>query len=643
MQRSELSATMSGRLLARTGNFFLPAAAAIAQLIPYLFVIPSAFFIQNNAEFTKGQASKAALATLVASLIGNLLLLLWVYYNYRLPRERINLWLQGEFLPSGSDDEVRAWQEITALPWRYGIAAAVTFILIVLAPVLGYLEFGLKASRDQLLYSLIGGVIAASVIVSLGVLLLERLLIPAHEILLPARSETQLAGASGANIFTKLQVIIFFLILISVLLVAPIGYHQTVAVLFNGIIGPGGALRTLQVQTILVGIVTVVLGFGLSLLLSRSVSDPLRRLIEVFNKVEQGDLKQRANVVSADEVGELTVHFNRMIARLDELTGNLENQVAERTEQLSATVEVGRVASSILNPDELMHKVVNLITDRFGYYYAAFFIIDPSGQWADLKDATGEAGQTLLAQGHRLEVGGKSMVGTAVLTKSARVALDVGQEPVRFNNPLLPETRSEIALPLLAGDRVIGALDVQSIKESAFGAESLVVLQGMANQVAIALENARLFQEAQKNLEELRATQRLYISEAWSETAREHGSFEYVSGSESSTPTQRPTALNVPLTLREQIIGQLRLEGLQSWTPEERGLIEAVATQASLALENARLLEESQQVALRERLVAEITGKIWSSPNMDIILQTTVKELGRALRADDATIEMKLD
>jgi GAF domain-containing protein/HAMP domain-containing protein len=630
-------------VLARTGNFFLPVAAAVAQLVPYLFVIPAAFFVQNNAEFTKAQAPKAVLATLIASLASIVLLLLWVYFTYRLPRERINHWLRGETLPSGTDDEVRAWQEITALPWQYAIAAAIAFILVVIAPLLAYLHFGLKASGDQLLYTLIGGVIAASVIVSLGVLIIERLLTPAHEILLPARSETQLSGAAGAKIFTKLQVIIFFVILISVLLVAPIGYHLMVTVLFNGIIGPAGALRTLQLQTILVGIVTLALGFGLSLLLSRSVSDPLRRLIGIFNKVEQGDLKQRANVVSADEVGELTVHFNHMIARLDELTGNLEKQVAERTEQLSATVEVGRVASSTLNPDEMIHQVVNLITDRFGYYYAAFFIIDPTGRWGDLKDATGQAGQTLLAQGHRLEVGGKSMVGTAMLTKSARVALDVGQEPVRFNNPLLPETRSEIALPLLAGDRVIGALDVQSTKEAAFGTESITVLQGMANQVAIALENARLFQEAQKNLEELRATQRLYISEAWSETAQEHGSFEFVSGSESPAPTQRAAALNVPLTLREQIIGQLRLEGLQSWTPEERGLIEAVATQASLALENARLIEESQQVALRERLVAEITGKIWSSPNMDIILQTTVKELGRALRADDATIEMKLE
>ena len=101
--------------------------------------------------------------------------------------------------------------------------------------------------------------------------------------------------------------------------------------------------------------------------------------------------------------------------------------------------------------------------------------------------------------------------------------------------------------------------------------------------------------------------------------------------------------IEVPLTLRDQVIGQLRLEGNQDWTEEERGLIESVATQAALAMENARLLEESQQLALRERLAAEITGKIWASPNTDFILQTAVKELGRALRADEATIELRLE
>jgi GAF domain-containing protein len=301
------------------------------------------------------------------------------------------------------------------------------------------------------------------------------------------------------------------------------------------------------------------------------------------------------------------------------------------------------VASSILSTDELINKVVNMITDRFGYYYAAIFLIDPLNRWAELRDATGEAGEALKAQKHKLEIGRKSMVNTAIATKQAYIALDVGADPVRFENPLLPNTRSEIALPLLIGDRVIGALDVQSTTEAAFGEDDIDTLQGMANQVAIALENARLFQETQKSLEELQAANRLYVTDSWTETAREHGGYEYDTGVEKATPNEGSIAINVPLTLREQIIGNISLEGQQDWSPEEKGLIEAVATQAALALENARLLEESQQLALRERLAAEITGKIWTSPTMDFILQTAVKELGRALRADEATIELKLE
>jgi GAF domain-containing protein/HAMP domain-containing protein len=442
---------------------------------------------------------------------------------------------------------------------------------------------------------------------------------------------------------TKFLVIIFIMVLVSVLLVAPVGYHSTMTVLIGGVIGTQGALQSLQVQILIAAFAALLLGIGLSLLLSRSVSDPIHHIISILNKVEEGDLKLRANVDATDEVGELAMHFNRMISRLDALQGTLESQVAERTEQLKATLEVSHVASTILDPDELIKKVVNLITDRFGYYYTAIFLIDDSGQWAVLQEATGSAGQTLKSRGHRLPVGGKSMVGTAISTRLARIALDVGTEPVRFENPLLPDTRSEIALPMVVGERIIGILDVQSKQEAAFKEQDVETLQGMANSVATTLENARLFRETQKSLEELRLIQRENVVKTWSESAREKQSYEYAANTEALSPDAVLSAIDVPLILREQIIGQLHLEGQQDWTPEERNLVEAVATQAALAMENARLLDESQQVALRERLTAEITGKIWSSPNTDTILQTAIKELGRVLRADEATIELKLD
>jgi GAF domain-containing protein/HAMP domain-containing protein len=402
--------------------------------------------------------------------------------------------------------------------------------------------------------------------------------------------------------------------------------------------------RAVLFNFIWIFVVAIVAVTGAGWLLGSALARPITSLTNIAVHIAKGDLGYRPDLkANSTEVALLEDAFYSTADQLQSSINTLEKRVTERTEQLKATIDVSRAASSILDPDQLIERTVNLITDRFGYYYAAIFLVDSTRQWAELKNATGEAGKTLKTQGHRLEVGGKSMVGMAINMGQARIALDVGTESVRFNNPLLPDTHSEIALPMIVGDRTVGALDVQSTQVEAFGEQDIIVLQGMVNQVAIALENARLFQETQTSLEELRSAQRQYLSEAWSETQREHSGYEYNSGSVSTLPGQEATALNVPLTLREQIIGQLRLEGLQSWTPEERGLIEAVATQATLALENARLLEDSQQLALRERLVAEITGKIWASPNIETILQTAIKELGRALRADDGTIELKLD
>ncbi len=318
---------------------------------------------------------------------------------------------------------------------------------------------------------------------------------------------------------------------------------------------------------------------------------------------------------------------------------SLENRVEARTLQLSAVNEVGRVASAILNPEELAGRVANLITDHFGYYYAALFLVDEAGEQAWLYSATGEAGRVLKENKHHLRVGGNSMVGMAISTGKARVALDVGSEPVRFENPLLPYTRSEIALPLTVGDRVLGALDVQSTKAGAFGPQEIETLQGMASQFAVALENARLFDDAQKSIEEMEAVQRQYIANAWKPISANQN-LEYRLGEDD--PGLKPSQIEVPLSLREEIIGEIDLAGDTEWTPEQRSLIETVASQAALALENARLVEQSQAVAQREHQLAEITSKIWTATTIDGILQTAVRELGQALDLNEATIELKI-
>jgi signal transduction histidine kinase/CheY-like chemotaxis protein len=182
---------------------------------------------------------------------------------------------------------------------------------------------------------------------------------------------------------------------------------------------------------------------------------------------------------------------------LNGIRASLEDRVAERTAQLNVSAEVAQAVSSILDPSELISQVTQLIVGRFNLYYAAAFLVDDDNEFAVLVEATGHAGQMMKERGHRLEISGPSMVGTAIATRRPRIVQDVDQETTRFANPLLTETKSEVALPLIVGEQIIGALDVQSTRLAAFDEETVTVLQGLANQIAIALNNARQYQQAQ--------------------------------------------------------------------------------------------------------------------------------------------------
>lgn len=635
MQRID---TYLERLLAKTGGWYVILIIILAQFIALPGALLGMLSIRLNAEYTNEQLRMSNSSTLILLVLSYILILLISWFITRESRNRLTQWSRSQTLSNTSEDELRAWRQITSFSWRYGIIA---FFLASSIYVIGGvgLEFAVgRSSQDQVIYSLMGGAVSVIVIVMLATLLIDRLLLPARKILTPKEFEFQIQGRGGILMITKFLFLVSALILIGILMVGPIGYHQTVTVLYKEI-GSAQVLYNLQIQSVLVSLLTLALGSGLAYMVSRSISEPVNRMIDVFKKVEDGDLSQRADIMSTDETGELVSYFNRMISRLEGLQQNLEKQVQERTAQLITINEVGTAASSILDPGELISRVVHLISDRLGHYYAAIFLLDETGQWAELKDATGEAGKLLKQNKHKLEVNLNSMVGTTIRTREARIASDTGEEPARFDNPLLPYTRSEIALPLLTGDKIIGALDVQSTQKNAFGAQDIDTLQGMANQVAISLENARLFQEAQQSLHEMRSVQKQYLQEAWKVLPRDEGAHEYSAGDQ---PREKVTEISLPLSLRGQELGEINIEADKELSPDERNLIEAVAKQASVALENARLLEETQRSALHEKIVADIINKIWASTTVNGILKTAIRELGQSLDASDATIEIEL-
>jgi GAF domain-containing protein/HAMP domain-containing protein len=226
---------------------------------------------------------------------------------------------------------------------------------------------------------------------------------------------------------------------------------------------------------------------------------PLGDLADFAERLARGDLLHRVTQQREDEIGRLAAVFNKMADDLSDMYGSLEMRVQERTRQIQTASEIARDAVAIREMNTLLDQVVHLISDRFGFYHTGVFLTDQSGEFAVLRAASSEGGEKMLREGHQLAVGKSGIVGYVTGTGNPRIALDVGTDTYHLTNPNLPETRSEIALPLRSGAAIIGALDVQSKEPNAFSEDDLFVLQTMADQLAVAIENARLI-EAQSRV-----------------------------------------------------------------------------------------------------------------------------------------------
>ena len=449
--------------LQRVGGWYIIIVIAIAQLTAIPGAVLGTYSILINTDYN----IKFEPGTFGFILIGNLILLAIAWYMTPNARKRLSDWSRNQ-IKADPKEELLAWTEITALTWRYGTAALiVTYVVDILLTSIYSFQKGLT-TPDQFGYSLIGGLVSVLAIAIIAILIIDRLLVPARLALVPKSFDAQLNGLAGPRLNLKFQALILILITIGILMIGPVGFH-----FMNQSLTPENQYlrQAFQIQSAIVSFLALLLGAGLAFFISRTVSVPLKELISTFKAVEAGDLSKRASLTATDEIAEVTMHFNHMVASVEELRGTLEKQVEERTRLLKATNDLAKVSSSILDPDELLAKIINMFTDQFNYYYAAIYIIDPSEKWAELKEATGQAGKVLKQNHHRLELSGKSMVSTSVREKIPRISQNTSDEKQRVENPLLPYTRSEIALPLIAGDRVLGALNVQSTKTSDFGIE----------------------------------------------------------------------------------------------------------------------------------------------------------------------------
>lgn len=527
--------------------------------------------------------------------------------------------------------------------------------------------------------------------------------------------------------------------LASTLTVSGLWISFTILMLFSGGVSSAFAIGYVTC-TVIAGLLLggraalVVVELSMLSALGMFVANTQGVLPEAMLKLEAGPawLNLTANLVAvaallylaSQGMSDVLEHARRSAVGLEEQRERLEEMVAARTRdlerravQLAAIAEVGRVAASILDLDSLARQMVDLLRERFDLYYVGLFLLDDAGEYAMLVAGTGEAGRIMRARGYKLIVGGISMVGAACAQRQARIALDAGAEPIRFDNPLLPHTRSEIVLPLVVADRVLGALDLQSETPASFSEEDIAVLQLVADQVAVAVDNARKLSEEAELLE---ATSPLYrvvhrvgsafmteeivqaIFTSVAETEADGCVVGYLNrspegGVESVTflghwnrhgtlPTLGTATLpadasplppqlvggfwtaedvaqdvrvgehlrsflagyggrgflNLPLRVGEQVVGFISIYRTEAgpFSPVSIRLYETLADQAALAMERARLFEETRSRAARERLIARVSAKMREELEVEAVLKTAVEEISEALGL--AALEVRL-
>jgi GAF domain-containing protein len=378
---------------------------------------------------------------------------------------------------------------------------------------------------------------------------------------------------------------------------------------------------------------------------------------------------QHALVAATVNAKELESSNSELIGLREELELRIQERTAsleKRAAQIEAVSSMARAIASVQDLDALLPNITKLVSEQFGFYHVGIFLLDEANRYAVLKAANSEGGRKMLKHGHRLLLDSNSIVGFVTSRGEPRIALDVGVDSVYFNNPELPRTRSEMALPLRVSGRITGALDVQSTQNNAFSQEDISVLSTLADQIAVAIENARLFGEAQKALSDSQETYEKYVRQSWNSFVQQARHTGFVFDGKQVQPLEgqlkreyvRPNlqtgslslekvseTIAVPIKLRGLTIGFLDVhskKGERVWTRDELTLLEAAAERAALALENARLVESAQRRAARERAIGEISTKIGAVNSFEYILQAAVEELGRKIGgATEVTLEIR--
>lgn len=380
-----------------------------------------------------------------------------------------------------------------------------------------------------------------------------------------------------------------------------------------------------------------------------------------ISRIQSGIIQLReseSNLLARNR--ELQVLSTSLEQRVTSRTNDLEKQnknAERRSRQFEAITRVTQTISATRNLQKALPQIANVISEQFGFYHVGIFLNDSANQYAVLSAANSEGGKLMLARGHQLKIGEQGIVGYTISTNSPRIALDVGVEAAYFNNLELPETHSEMALPLRNESGVIGALDVQSTERNAFSDEDIEVLSTLANQVSLAIENARIFDQSQKTLAEAESITRQYLRETWDRLPKETriagykysltGVQEiedtYLANQDKILSSSEKNRVSYPILLRGETIGTLsvRVPKDTRINTDQTDLIKAVAERVAFSAENARLFDETQKRSVQMETLNELGRNVSQQIELKSVLLAAYEQLKRIIKTDTYIVALR--
>ncbi|MFQ3645857.1 MAG: GAF domain-containing protein [Anaerolineae bacterium] len=400
----------------------------------------------------------------------------------------------------------------------------------------------------------------------------------------------------------------------------------------------------------------VLLLLFLALVLSQGVVPPIMQLRAAIQAVIRGNFNEPLpSTTRPDELGALSTDVANMREQVQRVLSDLKTQVDERSREVRLTQEIGQVALVERDVNVLMGRIVTLITENFpNIYHAQVFLLDQQGRYAVLRASTGRAGQELLRRGHRLEVGSVSVIGQVTEQGQTIVVRDIGASAVHRQNEFLPETQAELAIPLRLEDRVIGALDVQSKERDSFTEVQITALQTLANQITIAIENARLYEQSQQLLRTVEQETRQRTLRSWQElfalvrapmisaSAGNQTGYDthdlreaVIRSGRTAVGTRtdyRTIPVVVPVKLRGLVVGVVEMELREADFSYGKVLLaEELVNRLAVSLDNARLFLENARSAEREAFVSAVGGMLSAETTINGIIETAIREVSAAL------------